>query len=199
MALINCGKCGHRVSTTAPKCPGCGTPPCQDVLPIQPGNGRMVAKSPQQSVDQSEKPTGVFRRTCPNLKCGNLVVRTEARFCGKCGTKLSEHSFAYSDSSATTEAKSRLSGEIFAKIAITGSRSTCAGYLRVSITRKRSERLIPASALNRELDVRIVDTGSRHGFVGMSKAITTIRRLTGTTTAPTSWIMRRSTTSGADL
>ena len=29
MALISCTKCGHKVSTTAPKCPGCGTPPNQ--------------------------------------------------------------------------------------------------------------------------------------------------------------------------
>jgi len=27
MALIFCTRCGHRVSTTAPKCPSCGTPP----------------------------------------------------------------------------------------------------------------------------------------------------------------------------
>jgi hypothetical protein len=27
MALIFCTKCGHKVSTTAPKCPGCGAPP----------------------------------------------------------------------------------------------------------------------------------------------------------------------------
>ena len=29
MALAHCRACGHRVSTTAPKCPGCGTPPTQ--------------------------------------------------------------------------------------------------------------------------------------------------------------------------
>ncbi len=29
MALVHCRTCGHRVSTTAPKCPGCGTPPAQ--------------------------------------------------------------------------------------------------------------------------------------------------------------------------
>ena len=27
MALVFCTRCGHRVSTTAPKCPSCGTPP----------------------------------------------------------------------------------------------------------------------------------------------------------------------------
>jgi hypothetical protein len=27
MALVYCTKCGHRVSTTAPRCPGCGEPP----------------------------------------------------------------------------------------------------------------------------------------------------------------------------
>ena len=27
MALVYCTRCGHRVSTTAPKCPNCGAPP----------------------------------------------------------------------------------------------------------------------------------------------------------------------------
>lgn len=30
MALTNCARCGHLVSTKAPRCPGCGTPPSEN-------------------------------------------------------------------------------------------------------------------------------------------------------------------------
>lgn len=47
MALIHCTKCGHLVSTTAPKCPSCGTPPY---------SGR-VAKSGSVNVPPAGPPT----------------------------------------------------------------------------------------------------------------------------------------------
>ena len=88
MALINCSKCGHRVSTTAPKCPGCGTPPSQDIAPAQAGIVGTIPTNPQQSTASSETKTGDLGRPCPNPKCGNYVVRAEARFCTRCGARL---------------------------------------------------------------------------------------------------------------
>ncbi len=59
MALTNCARCGHLVSTKAPKCPGCGTPPpdnpitvgknpgVADARPNPPGDANAPSASPR--------------------------------------------------------------------------------------------------------------------------------------------------------
>lgn len=59
MALTNCARCGHLVSTKAPKCPGCGMPPpnnpitveknpgVADARPTPPGDANARSASPR--------------------------------------------------------------------------------------------------------------------------------------------------------
>lgn len=66
MALVSCPSCGHRVSTAAPSCPGCGRP--------GPGALGTVRAGFQQP------------RTCPG--CGRQVTTEKAAFCTRCGSPV---------------------------------------------------------------------------------------------------------------
>lgn len=89
MALVYCTKCGHRVSTTAPKCPGCGA------LRFQASNAESPPKAtdvttealsrPQKCEPQTPRSATSARdaRACP--LCGEMIlaVATKCRFCGQ--------------------------------------------------------------------------------------------------------------------
>lgn len=56
MALVQCQKCGHQVSTTARACPACGTPPQTSAQPA----AASPPAQPTTTVDLTEK-GGFFR------------------------------------------------------------------------------------------------------------------------------------------
>ena len=68
MALVFCDNCGHRVSTTAPRCPSCGVP----------GPAAQVARQPSTG---SPVPAANVCGTC-----GAKSYSTAAGYCTKCGT-----------------------------------------------------------------------------------------------------------------
>jgi hypothetical protein len=49
MALVYCTRCGHRVSTTAPKCPNCGAPPYRNP-PLRKHSGPTVPSNDDTTV-----------------------------------------------------------------------------------------------------------------------------------------------------
>lgn len=57
MALAFCTRCGHRVSTTAPKCPQCGTPPYEIRNKLEPSANKLTEGSPPGTVSASVSDT----------------------------------------------------------------------------------------------------------------------------------------------
>jgi predicted RNA-binding Zn-ribbon protein involved in translation (DUF1610 family) len=90
MALIFCTKCGHRVSTTAPRCPGCGDsryqePTAQTARRASDVSTEALTTRPPSSESQSPSSAVNSRdsKVCPS--CGEmiLVAATKCRFCGE--------------------------------------------------------------------------------------------------------------------
>lgn len=67
MALITCHECGHRVSTEAAACPGCGAPPRQQTQPA-PATPPLAASHPVRTLApvQSRDPVAQRRASVPD-------------------------------------------------------------------------------------------------------------------------------------
>ena len=68
MALVSCKSCGRRVSTAAPRCPGCGGP----------GPAAFSRSSPAVV-------NGAAKSAARCGRCGSTLFSYAARFCTKCG------------------------------------------------------------------------------------------------------------------
>ena len=55
MALVHCTRCGHQVSTTAVRCPGCGEPRSQNFKPPVQGASDLPTQALAEAEDQQQQ------------------------------------------------------------------------------------------------------------------------------------------------